>query len=199
MNKLTPENLQLRRLADYDVMTASLRSARDIIPAWTAHPSRGAAEVGRTVTRPAETTVYEVSFRIKSPASADRYATEWRARIDASCGSYPGTEPEVTFISPIKPWLPHVSGGGSVCLGDLWTPTRFIAHLVVDLAKMLNFDESRAKLRKTTTHYNPPSIDWWERAHQARRISHIVYPEVVLPAVLAMVDTSGGFGPPRKV
>jgi hypothetical protein len=178
---LSAADMSTRRALDHGTMVVTFPQGGPIVTGWQAFSSVAEAERDRPTRNPAMASVYEVILAVKAPAGPRSYRSSWLARIDASSSSYPfaaaGT-PSVAFLGSPKPWLPHVDTGGAVCMGSLWSPSRLLANLVVDLVRMLNFDENLQKLRAAQAHFNPESIEWWVRVHDARPITNITYPVV---------------------
>jgi len=83
---------------------------------------------------------------------------------------------------------------GVFCVGQLWNADRTVAHLMIDVARMLNYDEDLATLRRARVHYNVESIIWWEKEHRAKAITDIHYPEVAVPSREGVGDLDSIFG-----
>jgi ubiquitin-protein ligase len=186
--------LQKRRAMDFDSVQATLRHCSHFVEDWRGFSSTTNAEMGRATSSPQDVCIYEVNYRIRSPIGRDRYHDRWNVRFDLSSPNYPAEQPTLQVLSKERPWGPHVSPYGGVCLGSLWGPERTVAHLIIDMARVLNFDEDLAKLRKTKIHHNPDSISWWQERHAARAISQIHYPQVIVPAVLGTSAIDSVFG-----
>lgn len=194
MTKLTSAEHAKRRALDFDAVQATMRRCSGFIDSWTGYTSIANAEIGRASRALRDVAVYQVEYRIKSPVGPDRYHEQWLIRFDCSAPNYPLSEPAVFLVSRERPWIPHSNCGGVFCLGSLWNADRTVAHLILDVARMLNFDEELTKLRRAKAHYNVDSISWWENRHKARAITPIRYPEVIVPAIQGPQDLDSIFG-----
>lgn len=194
MTPLTPAEQASRRALDYDAMQATARLCTAFVDNWSAFASIADAESTRRANQPQDVRVFEAVYKIRSPIARDRYYDKWWVRFDLSSPNHPKAEPTILVLSKERPWVPHVSPAGVFCLGTLWSPERTAAHLLVDVARILNFDENLAKLKETTIHFNSDSIRWWETKHSARPITPIRYPEVVVPAAIGKAALDDLFG-----
>lgn len=194
MRALNLSELANHRAHDYDTVHATAPRC-SFIKSWGAYPSVARAEAGRQVRTPSEACVFEVDYCIRSPIKRDQYHDQWRIRFDFSSRQHPFAEPTIVVLSEVRPWIPHVvPRTGVFCLGSLWAPQRYAAHALLDVAKMLNFDENIDILTRMSAHWNPESIPWWKIRHNARAISPLRYPEVVTPAMTpaSLDDLFGG-------
>lgn len=175
---LSPREIASRRAHDHRVMCASFPRGGSMVTAWSGYASCADAERGRHCQEAERVSVYDVDLQVKSPTGPGQYGWHWRVRIDASAWSYPADAPGVMFLTHPRPWNPHTSPAGLVCLGTVWDPGKLIAHLVVAVARILNFDEDPGRVRPELPHYNRDSIPWWHATHRGRPITALTYPVV---------------------
>ncbi len=142
--RLPPGQLRSRLAYDHRVLLAmagrettlcSYRTSAD------AHAGRGQVPTPNEAD-PAQCFVLEV--KVPTLVGPRKLSPSTTLRIDASGDGYPFRAPVVWHHSGPMPWNAHFGKGAPVCIGgDAWSNqgTTLIGHLVVHLAKLLNWDE----------------------------------------------------------
>lgn len=134
---------------------------------------------------------YIVHFDIRSLVGPGRYHKGYDVMFDlASHGTYPNEHAEntidaggiiATCISRPIPWSPHfLDGVGTICLGSIWKGAAhtLLAHIVIHVAKLLNWDEPMAT---SYGGWNPSAINWWKKNLGGKPITpEIEYPSLPL-------------------
>lgn len=126
-------------------------------------------------------TYWTVEYRLPMLAGPGRALTSATAVFNLLAGGeYPTTPPAVTFVSRPFPWCGHVmASNGSVCLGEGWLRAQgqiLLAHLVVHVMRLVNFDEPRAADGNN-----------WEALRYGREVLHErpLHPDLTYPALPA--------------
>lgn len=199
MRKLKREDSESRRVFDWKTLNKMSRGCYS----FTSHATVQEAELGKNVIRKEADARHALHVRarfdIPTLVGPGQYNRPTIIRIDASDPSYPFREPtawpEVREGSRI-PWSPHFHERLPVCLGTIWRSDGkvLLAHLVIHLAKLLNYDEY---LADEYGGYNPKAMQWW-RSNLGRPLNpDLVYPS--LPADLlygeVVATNRGGFRP----
>jgi len=127
---------------------------------------------------------YSVEYRVRSLVGEGEFHDRFHVSFDLlNGGDYPFTEPACFVTSTPIPWSPHfLPRTGAICLGELWTQARgamTLGHLVIHVAKLLNFDEEDRE--SSYGGWNPAAVKYWRKVLNRQPITKgLVYP--TLPA-----------------
>jgi hypothetical protein len=127
---------------------------------------------------------YLVEYRVRSLVAEGVFHDRFEVAIDLLAGgNYPFTEPACFVTSRPVPWSPHFQArSGAICLGALWTQARgamTLGHLIVHIAKLLNFDEPDRE--PSYGGWNAAAVRYWRQVlHRQPVTKDLVYP--TLPA-----------------
>ncbi len=184
MPKLNPEQLQSRLRFDWTI-------ARQMNgPLVTIRAFKSLADLGRRknpVVKEQDgprACAYLVEYRVRSLVGEGVFHDRFEVSIDLMAGgSYPYSEPACFVTSEPIPWSPHfLPGEGAICLGELWAQARgamMLGHLVVHIARLLNFDEPDRE--PSYGGWNAAAVNYWRRVLNRQPITKgLVYP--TLPA-----------------
>ena len=124
--------------------------------------------------------VYAVAYRFQTLTGAGTYVSETVMVFDLLAGgNYPLTAPLVSVCSRPLPWGRHI-GAGFVCLGPAWEEAKggmLLAHLVVHVARLLNYDEPFVD----QAHMNGSAHAYWrDKLHRRPLNPSLTYP--VMPS-----------------
>jgi hypothetical protein len=128
--------------------------------------------------------VYSIEYQVRSLVGEAKYHDRFEISVDLlSGGNYPYSQPGCFVTSKPVPWSPHFSPhSGAICLGELWTEavgTMTLGHLIVHLARLLNFDEPDRE--PSYGGWNPEATKYWRTVLKCQPITPgLVYP--TLPA-----------------
>jgi hypothetical protein len=132
---------------------------------------------------------YLVRYHVTSPVGPGKYHTEFDVVFDLmSKQSYPEEKADntinaggivATCVSHPIPWSPHfLSNSGLICLGSVWQGVdhTLLAHVIVHVARLLNWDESMADVYGG---WNPAAVMWWRTNLNSQPITPgLCYPVV---------------------
>jgi hypothetical protein len=127
---------------------------------------------------------YLVEYRIRSLVGEGKFHDRFEVSIDVLGGeNYPYSPPACCVTSRPVPWSPHfLSANGAICLGDLWSQARgamTLGHLIVHIAKLLNFDEPDRE--PSYGGWNPAAVTYWRKVMKRMPVTKaLAYP--TLPA-----------------
>jgi hypothetical protein len=190
MPRLT-KNEQADRLSLIDYRLA--KDLRCPVMQISAHATKADASRGvNPITREADARnawYYRVNYHIETLIGQDRYSDPERDPVQLLIdlnfnGNYPFSRPESFVIGHTIPWSPHFAPGIQVCFehpGRVWRSDgrTTLGHLVIHLAKLINFDETIAN--PYYQGYNGEAVRFWRSALHSRPITPgLIYPE--LPA-----------------
>lgn len=184
MPRLTAEQLRSRLTLDFRVVkameaTSELFRAEAYSSAEHLRSGRGAI---RDELQAGKAKHYKVLFRVNTFGGPGWYLKQTKMHLDLLAnGNYPFTEPICQVLSQI-PWSPHFYPSIPVCIGDIWTMAKgnlLVAHLIVHLLKLLNFDE--APHGEGYVGYNPEAAEYWTEKMHCRPVT----PGLVYPAIPA--------------
>jgi len=113
-----------------------------------------------------------VRYAFPTLAGPGRWQDGALLRIDlVAGGDYPFTRPAVTVLPPI-PWNHRVHPPtGMMCIGTEWEDSRgqiLVAHLIVHLARILNFDEPHSG---GDLGFQPEVARYWQTALGGRPLN----------------------------
>jgi hypothetical protein len=182
MAKLTPEELRSRLRFDWNIMqqmksplvtTRAFGSMSDL--ASGSRPILNAEDSHKAV-------AYLVEYHIRSLIGPAKFHDRFDVSMDLMAGgNYPFSQPACFVVSKPVPWSPHfLTGNGAVCLGELWTAACgdiTAAHLVIHIAKLLNFDEPDRE--PSYGGWNAKAVHYWRHVMKRQPITAgLPYPVV---------------------
>lgn len=178
---LSAAHLDSRRRYDLGAVVQTFAAVPGLVFDMKVYAGKVAALRGREANVPEQISVYDVWFRWPTLAGPHQIQQVSGFRVDASDGDYPFVAPTVTALGDF-PWSPHVNPStGWVCGGNVWAPSKLLAHLLVDLLRILNFDEDPGKLAASNGHFNRAATDYWLNALGGRPLRPPIYPRVIEP------------------
>jgi|ERR1051326_3589834 hypothetical protein len=127
---------------------------------------------------------YLVEYGVRSLVGEGKTHDLFEISIDLlTGGNYPFSEPACFVTSQPIPWSPHfLPSNGAVCLGELWRQARgamTLGHLIVHIAKLLNFDEPDRE--PSYGGWNAKAVRYWRNVlHRQPITKGLAYP--TLPA-----------------
>jgi ubiquitin-protein ligase len=127
---------------------------------------------------------YLAEFHVRSLVGGGEFHDNFQVSIDLLAGGdYPFSEPACFVTSRPIPWSPHfLPSKGAICLGELWGQAggaMTLGHLLVHVAKLLNFDEPDRE--PSYGGWNAAAVNYWRRVLHRRPITEgLAYPS--LPA-----------------
>lgn len=142
--RLPPGELRTRLAFDHKVLQRMEGPALGVTAFLTAADAhRGANPVSRpSEAKPAR--CFVVELRVPTLVGPDRFSPSTHLRIDAGGDGFPFKAPVVWHHSGKLPWNSHFAKGAPACTGiNSWSAagTTLIGHLVIHLARLLNWDE----------------------------------------------------------
>jgi hypothetical protein len=182
MPKLSPEQLNSRLRLDWNIMQQinsplvtiqAFRNMSDLM--GRNRPVLDAVEAHKAV-------AYLVEYHIKSLIGPDRFHDRFDVSMDLLAGGdYPYTAPACFVISRPVPWSPHFfPSNGAICLGELWTAAGgniLLAHLLVHVAKLLNFDEPDRE--PSYGGWNAEAVQYWRKKMNRQPVTPgLAYPVI---------------------
>ncbi|HYG08529.1 MAG TPA: hypothetical protein VD835_01015 [Pyrinomonadaceae bacterium] len=142
---LEPDELQSRLLHDYKIVSLmksplmKVTAYRDVDDLYERRDPILSEDQGHLATH------YLIEYNIKTLVGRGTYSDQTTVHVDLLADyNYPFTEPCCYIIDSRLPWSPHFLEGAPICLGELWAQSRgtmLLGHLLVHIAKLLNFDE----------------------------------------------------------
>jgi hypothetical protein len=180
MSSLSPEQLSSRLQFDWNI-TQRMQS-----PLVTVQAFRNMGDLTRRmnpVTNPADSpkaVAYLVEYRTWSLIGAGQFHDHFDVSMDLMAGgNYPYSQPACFVTSRPIPWSPHFyPSNGAICLGELWTAAAgniTLGHLIVHIAKLLNFDEPDRE--PSYGGWNPKAVAYWRHVMKRQPItSGLAYP-----------------------
>lgn len=142
---LEPDELQSRLLHDFRIVSLmksplmKVIAYRDVDDLYGRRDPIVSEDEGHLATH------YLVEYNIKTLVGRGTYSDRTLVHIDLLADyNYPFTEPCCYVVDSTLPWSPHFLEGAPICLGELWSQARgnmLLGHLLVHIAKLLNFDE----------------------------------------------------------
>lgn len=185
MAKLTPEQLQSRRRFDW--MIAQKMNSSPLVQIETFKTLADLHSRKNPIIREQDghrASAYLIEYRIRSLVGEGKFHERFDVAFDLLAGgNYPFSEPACFVTSQPIPWSPHfLPGKGAICLGELWTQARgamTFGHLIVHVAKLLNFDEPDRE--PSYGGWNGAAVNYWRKVLRREPITkNLVYP--TLPA-----------------
>jgi hypothetical protein len=86
------------------------------------------------------------------------YSEDHQVRIQLG-PQYPLAKPDLRWLTPI--FHPHISVGGSVCIGNEWSSGgRYLDDLVIFLAQMVRYEGADLTFAFNDKGFNPAAHDW---------------------------------------
>lgn len=198
MPRLTPAELASRLALDYRAVVGLSREALGEIRAWNA-ASPTARELGAAEGEVGRAALYAVEYRFPHLVGRGQTSDSAVAVFDLlTGGNYPYSDPAVAFVSRPLPWSPHVHPStGTVCLGDAWKNaggTMLLAHLVVHVARIINFDEPGAY--GSGAHWNASAVEFWKASLSGGPyVRDLRYPRLPVAITHGVADQSTAFRP----
>lgn len=155
------------------------------VPELSAYPDESSFQRDKPIAGPEDASrarIYKVRYAVRTLTAVDATSESTVVKYDLLAGgSYPFTVPLATVMSRPVPWSPHFHSTGTICLGAGWQQARgkmLLAHLVIHVAKLLNFDEP---VRAQEDGFNPAAATYWLGTLRGRPLNpELVYPD--LPA-----------------
>ncbi len=174
MAKLSPEELRNRLRFDWNIMQ-QMKSPLVTIRAFGSmsdlasriRPILNGEEGHKAV-------AYLVEYRIRSLIDTGKFHDRFDVSMDLLAGgNYPFSQPACFVVSEPIPWSPHfLPGNGAVCLGELWAAAKgdiTAAHLLIHIAKLLNFDESDREA--SYGGWNAKAVHYWRHVMKRQPIT----------------------------
>ena len=196
MPRLSSAELASRLALDYRTLQGLSRETLGEIRAFSA-VAPAARELGAAEGEAGRAAVYAVEYRLPHLVSRGRTADAAVAVFDLHAGgNYPYSEPAVAFASRPLPWSPHVHPStGSVCIGGAWKNaggTMLLAHLVVHVARIINFDEPGAYA--SGNHWNASAVEFWKASLGGGPfVRDLRYPRLPVAITHGVADESTAF------
>lgn len=128
-------------------------------------------------------THYLVDYSIRTLVGPDNYSDRTSVKFDLLAnGNYPYTRPGCYVVSSQMPWTPHFRAKLPICIDhDMWedaTGNMLLGHLLVHVAKLLNFDEIPRS--EDYGGYTPAAAEYWRTKLNRQPLNpRLAYP--VLP------------------
>jgi hypothetical protein len=113
-------------------------------------------------------------YRIRSLIESGRFHDRFDVSMDLLAGGdYPYSQPTCFVVSQPVPWSPHfLAGNGAICLGELWTQAHggiTLGHLIVHVAKLLNFDEPDRE--PSYGGWNAAAVRYWRQVMKRQPVT----------------------------
>ncbi len=184
---LTPDQLRSRLALDWRVIEAMA------CPTFVGHAYATRADLDTDHNRITSADdghrarFYRLVFNVPTLAKGGALTPRTDVGVDLGVAGYPIAEPTSWCLTSPSPWSPHFEpNSGSICTGTMWQTgdgEQLLGHLVVHIARLLNWQEDVRGGRPSYNGYNAGSIDHWLDRYQARPLNpELRYP--VLPAWL---------------
>lgn len=180
MAKLTQQELRGRLAFDYGVAMDMHCPVMELSAHHIADEARKGEDAILDPARAHLARHYRVVYRIKTLAGPDRYHDWTLVHIDLLAnGNYPYSLPACWVLSEPMPWSPHFKKGNPICIGGSWGAAQgkmLLGHLLIHIAKLLNFDEVR---EKGYAGWNREAGQFWEKKLKLQPITpDLVYPRL---------------------
>jgi hypothetical protein len=181
-------NKSTRLRLDRDTMELTFPHGRgSLLAGWQAFTDESARLAGRAARADEDAKLYVLDFNQPSLAAAGVHHDTWRLLVSLEHARYPKEIGWPTFLGSPVPFNPHVSSSsGVLCTGNLWSETTTLAEFVVQVMRLLNFDET---LPDRENGLNSDATLYW-RLMMGKRPLH---PELRYPVPLR--PTSGADAP----
>ncbi|MFH1022515.1 MAG: hypothetical protein V1809_03940 [Planctomycetota bacterium] len=193
MAKLNRRDLESRLQYDWKVASRIESPLLKIRAFKTAEEAQGEIR-GTAISSPAQASSarhYAVEYAVRSMIEKEVFHNHFRAHFDLLAGSnFPFTPPTVTITSTPRPWSPHFSLSGWVCIGNNWDPNGnyLVAQLMLDVIRFLNWDEHDSGDRYVG--FNASAYRYWLNKRHGQPITPgLSYPKLPLDLTHGIDET----------
>ena len=139
------DDLQSRLRLDYRIVSLMYSPLLDVAAYRNVDDLRAQRNPVTSITEGNLATHYRVTYNLRTLTGPGSYSPATTVHFDLLANpDYPDHEPSCFVIESPRPWSPHVSDTGWVCIGKIWEKAKgnmLLGELVIHIAKLLNFDE----------------------------------------------------------